>query len=540
MVTSLAAPRGVSDAGLNRPEANSSLTSELAVTDGSSPALHRTGRSTVLILSLSVLTLALGFAVQVMLAATLGTGRSMDILLIALTVPTGVASLALTVPVLVLLPLIRQVTAAEGPAAAAMIAGEVVAKGAVVAFAVLTTLAGGAPMLVRLMAPGFSPEESAASAQLLRIMAVGSGCDVLRGVLSGLSMARKRFLQPHLAPALNHALMLITVVLLFERFGLVAVALAWTAGSVAMLVLLVPGQQLRLPRGRRPSAIVGPFLIPCFVYALLTQAVPWVDRLVASTLSPGAIAYVGYGAKLLEILLRTAPAALIMAHLPDLAMHAAQQSWVDFRATLVRVLRLVTLAAVPLGLTVALLANPLVVVLFQRGAFDVVSSAGVARAVAWYGLALLPAALVYALSNAYIALSAHAALARRAAAGLVAVAALDLVLSRWFGFVGIAIASGVVALLLLVTLVVGLRRWRLHDLLAGQGGFLLRVAGSALPLVVMLQLGGTLLIREGAGWSRTAGATVATSGLAGLCYVGSLRLLRIHEVERLLARLRRR
>ena len=125
-------------------------------------------RSSALILVLSGLTLVLGFAVQVALAATLGTSREMDIFLVAVTLPTLLTAVSLAVSTGFLVPALNERVSARGGEAATALAGVAVRRSALAALAIVAALEVAAVPSIRVVAPGLDPGAVRDAAVLLR------------------------------------------------------------------------------------------------------------------------------------------------------------------------------------------------------------------------------------------------------------------------------------------------------------------------------------------------------------------------------------
>lgn len=415
---------------------------------GMGPSLVRSGG---LILVLSVITLALGFGVQMALAARLGTSRAMDIYLVAITLPALGATVAVTVFPSALVPVLRGRLTAEDSLQADSIFRFAFMVSAVLGMAAAIGVSVGASFVVQVTAPGLVGADAETAAGLLQVTAFGLAFDIPRAVLTARQYALQRYLAPQAAPSLNHLILLAAALILLPRLGLSAMAAAWTAGSAAMLVLLLPSALRPLTRSGAPAggwaSLAG--LPAVMAVAALTQATPVVDRWVASTLPEGAIASLGYGSKILEVLMRTIPMGVGLAFFPLLSEHASRRQWTEFRHAASKAGRWLWLGGVPLALLVVMLREPWVVLLFERGDFDRGSSLAVAQALLWYGLAFLPACGVLFATSAHYALKETWPLVRAGVITLMGTVVLDILFSRWWGLTGIAAAN------LLITAVVG-------------------------------------------------------------------------------------
>jgi putative peptidoglycan lipid II flippase len=497
------------------------------------PSLARSGG---LIIVLSVITLALGFGVQMALAARLGTSRAMDVYLVAITLPALGATVAVTVFPSALVPVLRGRLAAQDSLQGDSIFRFAFTLAAVVGMAAAIGVSAGAAFIVRVTAPGLVGADAEMAAGLLQVTAFGLAFDVPRGVLTARQYALQRYLAPQAAPSLNHMILLACALILLPRLGLGVMAAAWTAGSAAMLALLLLPSLHPLTRPGVPAAGWASLasLPAVLVVAVLTQATPVVDRWVASTLPEGAIASLGYGSKILEVMMRTLPMGLGLALFPLLSEHAARKRWVDFGEVAARTSRWLWLGTVPLTLVVVMLRQSWVVLLFERGDFDRASSVAVAQALLWYGLAFIPASGAYFLSRAHYALQDTRPLVQTAAMSLLGTLVLDLVFARKGGFAGIAAANLVVTSLAGAYLAARLWRQRLlpppsFPSIASAG----RVTAALLMALILAVAGsraGELLEDR----NQLALLVVISGCLSLALYVATLVVFRDPEVERVL------
>ena len=457
------------------------------------PSLARSGG---LIIALSVITLALGFGVQIGLAAQLGTSRAMDVYLVAITLPALGATVAVIVFPSALVPVLRGRLTAGDSAHADSIFRLAFLLSTALGLAAAISVSLGATFVVRTTAPGLVGADAETAAGLLQVTAFGLAFDIPRGVLTARQYALQRYLAPQAAPSLNHLILLAAALILLPRLGLGAMAAAWTAGSAAMLALLLPSALRPLARSGAPGAgwasLAG--LPVILAVAALTQAGPVVDRWVASTLPEGAIASLSYGNKILEVLMRTLPMGLGLALFPLLSEHAAHKRWSEFWQAAVKAGQWLLLGAVPLTLLVVMLREPWVVLLFERGDFDRGSSIAVAQGLLWYGLAFLPAGGVYLLTYSHYAMQETGPLVRAGLFSLVGTFILDLLFAAWWGFSGVAVASLFVSTLVAGYLAARMWKGRL------QPASLIRNPVAAGRLVASLVMAGVLALA--ASWAK--------------------------------------
>jgi putative peptidoglycan lipid II flippase len=282
---------------------------------------------------------------------------------------------------------------------------------------------------------------------------------------------------------------------------------------------------------------IAKLMLPAIFGSSVAQISILLETLIASFLAAGSISWLYYSDRLVEFPLGVFAIALATVILPRLSEHHSMESKEHFSATLEWALKLALLIGVPAALALALLAEPLMTTLFQRGEFtarDVAMSAASLRA---YAPGLLGFILVKVLAPGYFARQDTRTPVR---VGIQALA-LGLVLSVVFVFVlartgwapahaGIAAATAFSALFNAGLLLHGLVRSGVCRMGAGWKLFAIRVL---VPSGVMTA-GLSLALVEAGDW--LAMSNIARLGaLAGLvaggaavyfvtCYLCGLRL----------------
>jgi putative peptidoglycan lipid II flippase len=189
---------------------------------------------------------------------------------------------------------------------------------------------------------------------------------------------------------------------------------------------------------------------------LFGMGVYYVDTLLArrflSELGVGAQSYFNWALRLCDFPQGIFVMALSSAALPSLSRLVAQEDRNELARTFSFGLRLAMFVAIPATCVCVLLAEPLVVVLFQRGAFDATSAHETARALMAQGAGIWLVAATRQLVALYYALGDTRTPVLVASLDLGAFVVAALLLRGPFGHVGISaavsIASAVQAALL--------------------------------------------------------------------------------------------
>ena len=282
-------------------------------------------------------------------------------------------------------PFYTRVLAREGEAAAeglvAVVLGSMTAL--VTAFTLLLWIY--AEPLVALQFPRFDPEAQALVVRLTRIVLPAQICFVAGGVIRAVLMARDRFATQALAPLVYNA-GIIAGGLLGAGSG--AEGFAWGAlggavvGQVLLAVVDVRSAGLRLrwrvapldPRFLGYLVVAAPLMLGL---SLLTVD-EWYDRWFGGLLSTGTVAHLAYARQLMLLPVATVGQAIATAALPTFARLVNEERLEELRSMLEDTLRAALGLALVGAAALAVLAEPLVAVVYERGRFGPADTQAVA------------------------------------------------------------------------------------------------------------------------------------------------------------------
>lgn len=392
----------------------------------------------------------LGFARDAMLAALLGTGAVADAFLVAFQ-GVNVVRRLLTEGALnaSLVPAWLRVRDAEGTVAAAAFAGSVLGtvSAALVAAAALIGLL--MPLVMAALAPGFAATPTLQMAVddarlMLPYLAFAGPVTVMMALLN----AQGRFALTAFSPLLfNIALIAVMAALLSWRqdSGFAALVVAGTVGAAGLLQLLMlvsQGRDTATPLRITFDAPMRGFLgkaVPGMIASAGPQLLVLGGAVIASS-SPSAVSWLYFANRLIELPLGLVGVAMGTVLVPELTrgVRAGDRGAIAHAQS--RGLELSAGLALPATLGLIVLAEPIVRLLFQHGAFTAADTADTAQALTWLALGLPAHVLVKALSPAFFAREDTSTPLKATATGFVVAIAFALILGQLYGAGGIAAA----------------------------------------------------------------------------------------------------
>lgn len=371
-----------------------------------------------------------------------------------------------------------------------------------------------APGLALVVAPGFDEPLRELVTRLIRILFPLSALLILGAWCMGVHHAHGRFFWPNFAPVFLSLISALSLVLLLDHWRRPPIELlAWgtVAGGLVQLLVQLPGSaralgglRPRLTWGdagfRRVVALFGPMLLGTGVAQLNSL----VEIQIASFLDPEAVSTLQYAARLYTLPLSLFGTSVAMAVLPALSRRSAAADSARLGAEMADAWLRALFFLVPSTVALWGFGEPLVRLVFERGAFTAADTRPVAAVLALYSLGLVAFASVRIFAGAFYALEDSRTPTRLSILALGLNTVLSVLLAWRMGTRGIALASSLAAGVSAVLL-----GWALVRRLGGEW---LRRAG---PRLLKLFLAGATAYAAGVVAAQWPGADPEPLRLAG-------------------------
>lgn len=472
---------------------------------------RQVARAAALVMAAFAVSRVLGLVRQIVFGAFFGTGAEMDAYVAAVRIPDAiflvVAGGALGSA---FIPLFTGRLAREETASAWRLASAIITILTVILVPVSLVCVVAAPWLVdTFVAPALSTEVQARTVEVMRVMLIAPTIFGISGIAMGTLNAHQHFLLPAVAPIVyNLGLIAGGIVGGLTPVGAMGPAVGMVVGAIGHLAVQVPGLvrfgarfRPTLGRGDRGVREVGLLIAPRVLGMAAAQINIIVSSNLASRLGPGAISALDYAWRVMLLPQGVFAQAVGTAVFPTFSTQAALGERRALGTTLANALGMLVALTIPASVGLVLLGEPIIVVMFQRGAFDAASSEAVAWAVGFFALGLVGHSAPEVLGRAFYALQDTWTPALTAIAAVVLNGVLGVVLPRLMvaaGLMplgGLALATALSALVEMAVLYVLIRR-RLGEFgVAALWGTALRVAIAssvmALILWLFLELGPT-------------------------------------------------
>jgi putative peptidoglycan lipid II flippase len=385
---------------------------------------------------------------EIAVASVYGRSDAMDAFLAAALIPNLLVNLISESMNQALVPTLVQVREREGQRRAQELLSSAMLWMCLLLTAVSLAMAAAAYGFFPLIAANFSPAKLALAERLfygllpiVLITGIATNCTAVLNTLD-------RFAWPALAPIAISVAVIAGALLYGSRYGIWVMVYATLAGSLAHAAIVAAMMESRGYRfrlwwhgGNPATRVVAGQYGPVLLSSVVASGGLLVDQSMAAMLAAGSVSALAYANRFVSVALTLVAGAVSTAIVPYFSRMIAHSDWAACRQTLRRWAWLLTLVSVPIAVALVAGARPLVRAAYQHGRFGASDTAVVAEVLAMYALQI-PFFVVSRVYYRFVVAMRRTDLVLYC--GLLNLGldiVLNLVLMRWMGVAGIALAT---------------------------------------------------------------------------------------------------
>lgn len=511
-----------------------------------SPALNavkRAGKATAMMMVFVLLSRVLGLVRNSVLAHYFGQGPTTDEFVAAFRVPDMLMYLVAggaIAPVFV--PVFAGYWHNDRKEEAWKVFSVVVCIVAVAVFALIILMEIFAVPVTQFLNPKFSDEAVQRTAYLSRILLPAQWCFFVGGLLMGVLNARERFLIPAIGPVVYNLGIILGGLLFHQKWGIASMTIGAVVGAFAGNFLLPAWDLWRSDAKFRPHfdfshpgvREIGRLMLPAILGLSLSQLTFWITPSFLG--NDGRISALKNAYDLTQAPIGVFAQASAIVLFTTISMLAARQEWERFREEVSRGIRQIFFLTIPTSALMAVLAEPLIGLLYQGGKYGPEDVHAAAAALWCYSLATFAWSAQAVLARGFYAMKDTKTPVIITTAMVFLFIGfcflLPPLLPERYGYLGLAIAASVVATMNMVVFLFALQK--------KAGGLNLRgIVSSALRITLASAAGSaaayglTLLLNRLPHEGRLMNALILlVAGGAGIVvYAVGCYLLRVPELR---------
>ncbi|MDF2178232.1 murein biosynthesis integral membrane protein MurJ [Aliiglaciecola sp. CAU 1673] len=462
-------------------------------------------KSGLIVSAMTLLSRVLGLVRDVVVANLMGAGAAADVFFFANKIPNFLRRLfAEGAFAQAFVPVLSEVHGKHDEQALKLFLARV--AGTLGTLVMIVTIIGvlGSPVLAALFGTGWflaylDGAPDGAKFELASLMLKITFPYLFFITLTGLSGAilntLNKFAVAAFTPVLLNVAIISAAIWISPQLQEPAIGLAWGVfiGGIAQFAFQMPfllrtGLLVKPRWGWRDPQVtkVRKLMIPALFGVSVSQINLLLDTFIASFLVTGSISWLYYSDRLLEFPLGLFGIAIATVILPTLSRNHVSADSAQFKANMDWALRMVCLLGIPAAAGLMVLAEPMMMVLFERGAFDAQDSQNASYSLIAYGSGLVSFMLVKVLAPGFFSRQDTKTPVRYGIWAMTANMVFNIILAIPFGYVGLAIATAMSATLNAALLYQKLHRLGVYQASRRTLVFLAKVLFGTLLMVAVL------------------------------------------------------
>lgn len=421
-------------------------------------------KTALILMIITILSKVFGFAREVILSYFYGASSISDAYLISLTIPSVLFGFIGTGISTGFIPMFSKIETSLGWKAASRYMNSLI--NIVLVFCSVIVIVGicFTEEIVKIFASGFSGATLELAVRFTRISLIGIYFTGLVSIMSGFLQIKGNYVIPALIGIPMNFFVISSIVLSY-KINCLVLAIGRVIAMASQLILLLPfiyrkGYRYRFVLDARDEYIteMARIALPVIIGVSVNQINVLVDRTIASGIAVGGISALNYANRLCGFVqgLFVAPIAIVMY--PIISKLAAENNRDGFKKTVSEAISTVNLLVIPVTIGAMIFAEPVVSLVFGRGAFDAVAMDMTVSSLFYYSIGMLGVGLRDILSRAFYSMQDTKTPMINASVAVLMNIVLNIVLSRFMGIGGLALATSISALFCTGTLFVSLRK----------------------------------------------------------------------------------
>jgi putative peptidoglycan lipid II flippase len=516
--------------------------------------LHRqsVAQAAIFVSIVTVMIKAVGYARDALVAHHFGATGQTDAFLIGMMVPNVLLGLVATGLGTLIVPWYID-HRKQDPEQARTLVNQVTLVWGMAFLIVSAAVWTFAPQLVHLFAHNYAGAQYTLAVQVTRWLVPMGFFNVMTGLFIGLSQAEGQFLLPLVANLTGNTILLGCIYVFSSRLGIHS----WTLGqSIMAVIAFAPVAWLLFRRYRFFRTLdlrhmdwqaIGRFallLLPLVISGGGGSLNTMVDRWFAARLPAGGVSALDFANRVWTLpmtLIATPMATAVFPWFSSMAVDGTKLGAFDEKVR--KTITFLAYLIIPCTIGLVVLAQPVVRMLFQRGAFDAAATRLTALCVQMYALGLISQASFPIFHRVFFSFKDTTTPLVVGVTMIAINAVTDYYFGKWLGASGIALSTTVAVTVGMLMDAFLVRRYFRGEVrtappypIAREGA---KILIACIP-VLGVSLLGRSFIEAGSGFVGMVIRAVLVVGGAAVVYAGASILLRLDSWQVVMNRLRRR
>lgn len=416
------------------------------------------------IMIITIISKVFGFARDVTLSYFYGASYITDAYLISIIIPTAIFGFISSGIATGFIPMYTKIEKLDGSKEGNRYINNLINIMVVLCSVILVFGLVFTTPLVRIFASGFTGETLELTVKFTRVGLVAMYFTGFVSIFVGfLQIKNKYSITALIGLPLN--IIIILSIIISAKGNIILLAVGTVIATASQLLLLLPfvfksGYRYKPILNIKDKYIKDMIYIslPVIVGVSVNQINVLVDRTIASKIAEGGISALNYASQINGFVQGILVLPIITVLYPMISKMAAEKNMDSFKKSVSEAINIINLLVTPAIVGSMMFSKPIVIFLFGRGMFSEKDIAVTSVALFFYSLGLLGFGLRDVLARAFYALQDTKTPTINAAIAVVLNIILNVILSKFMGIGGLALATSISAIFTTTLLFISLRK----------------------------------------------------------------------------------
>lgn len=421
-------------------------------------------KTAILVMLITIISKVFGFARDLTLSYFYGTSSISDAFLISLTIPSVIFGFIGAGISAGYIPMYSKIEKDYGEKEGNRYTNNLINILIIISTIIIIFGLSFTEPIVKLFASGFKGERLELAVKFTKISLFGIYFTGLLSIFSGFLQLKGNYAIPALI-GFPMNFVLILSILLSSKTNILVLAIGIVIATASQLILLIPfihkeGYRYKFVIDIKDKHIKNMLYIalPVIIGVSVNQINVLVDRTIASRIVIGGLSVLSYANRLNGFVLGLFVSTISTTMYPMISKMVVEDNIDGLKRIVSESIIVISLLVVPATIGSMIFSEPVVKILFGRGKFTLESISMTSSALFYYSIGMLGFGLRDILSRAFYSLQDTKTPMINAAIAMVMNIILNIVLSKYMGIDGLALATSISAMFCTALLFISLRK----------------------------------------------------------------------------------
>lgn len=413
--------------------------------------MSKVAKTTVLIMALTIFSKFLGLIREQVLAYAYGVGMYTDIYVTAMKMPTVLFAAIGGAIATSLIPIYSKINEQKGTEEAHKFLNNLINIVSILCIVIVILGMVFTEPLVKIFAIGFTGEKLAITVNFVRIILWAVILIGLNNIIGSYLQLNNNFMIPALI-GIPYNIVIIASIIISTKTNVYVLIIGSLLALASQVIFQLPAVKktgmtykasinLKDENVRQMIILVMPVLIGVGVEQVNTL----VDGTLASTFGEGVVSAFNYANRLYGFVSAIFVTSILSVVYPMMAKSLASNDKVAFKESIRKTMNVLIIFIIPICAGTIVLSGPIVKILFQRGEFNAGDTIMTANILMVYIVGIIAFSLRNVMSRAFYSLHDTKTPMINGAIAIVINIVLNLLLSKYIGYIGLALATTIAA-----------------------------------------------------------------------------------------------